>query len=104
MDVCEPLMSDVVAPKVQLLRMDVCEPLMSDVVATKVQQTNRSYVTSADLPSDSLHKILAWWAVTQRTLKTTKLSNLGGGCLPGYGDNTVHIYSLVPRLGKSYVK
>ena len=61
--------------------MDVCEPLMSDVVAPKVQQTNRSYVTSADLPSDSLHKILAWWAVTQRTLKNHKTVKLGGWVL-----------------------
>ena len=49
-----------------------------DVVGPKVHQNNRSYVSSADLPSDSLRKNLAWWAVTWRTLK---LSKLGGGRL-----------------------
>ena len=44
----------------------VCEP---DVMAPKAHQNNRSYVSLADLPSDSLRKNLAWWAVTQRTLK-----------------------------------
>ena len=35
----------------------VCEPLMPDVVAPKVHQNNRSYMSSADLPSDSLTRI-----------------------------------------------
>ena len=35
----------------------VCEP---DVVAPKTHQNNCSYVSSADLPSDSLCKDLAW--------------------------------------------
>ena len=29
--------------------MGVCEPLMADVVAPKVHQNNRSYVSSVDL-------------------------------------------------------
>ena len=57
--------------------MGVCEPLMPDVVTPKVHHNNRSY--SADLPSD-----LAWWAVTQRTSKNHKLSKLRGGHLRGY--------------------
>ena len=47
-------------------RTGVCPP---DVVALKGHQ---SYVSSADLPSDSLRKNLAWWAVTRRTLKNHK--------------------------------
>ena len=39
----------------------------------------------SDLPSDSLHENFAWWAVTRRTLKITKLSKLGGGRLHGDG-------------------
>ena len=35
----------------------VCKP---DVVVPKVHQKNHSYVRSADLPSDSLRKDLAW--------------------------------------------
>ena len=59
-------------------RTGVCKPLMPDVVTPKVHQNNCS---SADLPSDSLRKNLAWWAVTWRTLQ-----NLGeGGRLHGYG-------------------
>ena len=40
-------------------RTSVCEPLMPDVVSPKVHQNNRSYVSSADLPSDSLRENLA---------------------------------------------
>ena len=54
----------------------VCEPLMPDVMVPEVHQNNRS---SANLLSNSLHEKLAWWAVTRRT---TKLSKLGGGHLP----------------------
>ena len=35
----------------------VCEPLMPDVMASKAHQNNCSYVSSVDLPSDSLSKI-----------------------------------------------
>ena len=56
-------------------RTGVCEP---DVVAPKAHQ---SYVSSADLPSDSLRKNLAWWAVTQRTLKNHKTVKIGGWTL-----------------------
>ena len=68
------------------LQTDVCEPLMPDVVASKVHQNNRSYVSSADLPSDSLCKNLAWWVVTQRTLKNHKTVKIGGvGTCPDMG-------------------
>ena len=40
----------------------LCEP---DVMAPKAHQNNRSYVSSVDLPSDSLHKNLAWWVITR---------------------------------------
>ena len=42
---------------------------------------NCSYVTSADLPSDSLCKNLAWWVVTWRTLKKHKTVKIGGWAL-----------------------
>ena len=61
----------------------VCEP---DVVAPKAHQ---SFVSSADLPSDSLRKNLAWWVVTRRTLQTTKPSKVGGGVWALAQDNTV---------------
>ena len=63
--------------------MGVCEPLMPDVVAPKAHQNNRSYVSSANLPLDSLCKNLAWWVVTQRTSKNHKTVKLGGGHLLG---------------------
>ena len=62
-------------------RTGVCEPLMPDVMALKAHQNNCSYVSSADLPSDSLGKNLAWWAVTQRTLKSHKTVKIGGWVL-----------------------
>ena len=68
--------------------MGVCEPLMPDVMASKVHQNNRSYVSSADLPSDSLRKHLAWWAVTRRILKNYKTAKIGGWALAL--DNTVY--------------
>ena len=52
-----------------------------DVIAPKVHQNNRSYVSSADLPSDSLRENLAWWAVTRRTLKNHKAAKIGGWAL-----------------------
>ena len=60
-------------------RTGVCKPLMPDVVAPKAHQNNRSYmyVSSADLPLDSLHKNLAWWVVTWRTLKNHKTVKIG---------------------------
>ena len=36
-------------------------------------------VSAVDLPSDSLHKNLAWWAVTWRTLSNHKTVKIGGG-------------------------
>ena len=67
------------------------EPLMPDVMVPKAHRNNRSYVSSADLPSDSLHKNLAWWTVVQRTLKNHKLDcqNWGVGTCPGQYSKTV---------------
>ena len=62
-------------------RMSVCEPLMPNVVSPKVHQKNCSYVSSADVPSDSLRKNLAWWAVTRRTLQNYKTVKIGGWAL-----------------------
>ena len=61
------------------LRTDVCKPLMPYVVASKVHQNNHSYVSSADLPLDSLRKILACGQLHGKPRKTTKLSKLGRG-------------------------
>ena len=59
--------------------MGMCEPLMHDVVAPKVHQSNRSYLSSAYLhiPSDSLRENLAWCAVTRRTVKNHKTIKIG---------------------------
>ena len=79
-------------------RMGVCKPLMPDVVAPKVHQNNRSYVSSVDLPLDSLRENLAGWAVTQRTLKNHKTVKIGGWALARVWalarDNMVHPASL----------
>ena len=78
----------------------MCEP---DVVAPKAHQNNCSYGSSADLPSDSLCKNLAWWVVTWRTSKNKKLSKLGVGHLCGYGclPRTIH-YLQRKRAGDIY--
>ena len=44
---------------------------------------NRSYVSSVDLPSDSLRKNLAWCGLHGGPRKTTKLPNLGVGACAG---------------------
>ena len=62
-------------------RTGVCEPLMPDVMSPKVHQNNYSYVSTADLPSDSLRENLAWWVVTRRTLKNHKTVKIGGWVL-----------------------
>jgi len=52
-------------------------------MVSKAHQNNCSYVSSADLPSDSLCENL--WAVTRRTMKNYKTVKIGGcgyGCLP----------------------
>ena len=49
---------------------------MPDVVAPKAHQNKRSLV---NLPSDSLCKNLAWWAVTHRNSKNHKTVKIGGG-------------------------
>ena len=59
----------------------VCETLLPDVVVHEVHHNDHSYVRELSRSTfSSLRKNLAWWAVTQ---KTTKLSKLKGGCLPG---------------------
>ena len=60
----------------------VYEPLMPDVVVPKVHQNNRMQL--CNLPPDSLRKNLAWWAVTQKNHKTV---TIGGWVLAQ--DNTV---------------
>ena len=59
-------------------------------------------MSSADLPSDSLRKNLAWWAVTRRTLKIVKSGGGGGGGGGGLArvwalawDNTVYVQNLL---------
>ena len=74
----------------------VCKPLMPDVVLPKVHQNNNMlYVSSVDLPSDSLQKNLAWWTVTQSTSKkhkTVKKWDVGActslGACPGQYNKT----------------
>ena len=69
--------------------MGVCKPLMADVVVSKVHQNNHSQMSSADLPvpSDSLCKNLAWWAVTRKTLKNHRTVTCSGmvACSGQYG-------------------
>ena len=60
---------------------DVCEPLMPNVVVPKAQQNNHSYVSTMDLPLDSLRKNFVWWVVTRRTLKNHKNVKIGGWVL-----------------------
>ena len=76
------------------LRTDVCEP---DVVAPKTHQNNHGYVSSADLPVDSLRKNLAWWAVTRRTLKNHNTVKIGGwgmsACSGQYGNCVIRLVS-----------
>ena len=59
----------------------VCKTLMPDVVAPKAQSQLHVHVSSADLPLDSILNNLAWWAVTQRTLKNHKTVKIGGWML-----------------------
>ena len=71
----------------------MCEPLMPDVMVSKAHQNNRSCVSLADQPSESLRKNLTWWAVTRTTSKNHKTVKMGGGRLLGVwaiaSDNTV---------------
>ena len=60
-------------------RTDVCEPLMPDVVAPKAHQNNRSYVSSVDLPSDSLCMVGGYTEI----LKIHKTVKIGGWVLAG---------------------
>ena len=53
----------------------MCKP---DVPAPKARQNNCSYVIYMYRCNfESLHKDLAWWAVTQRTLKNHKAVKIG---------------------------
>ena len=76
-------------------RTGVCKPLMPGVVSPKVHQNNCSYVSSVDVPSDSLHKNLAWWAFTWRTLKNHKTVKIGRWALAiqQHGDHIVLVLS-----------
>ena len=83
--------------KFRAAREERCEPghrqvCESDVVAPKAHQ---SYVSSAGLPSDSLRKNLAWWAVTRRTLNNHKTVKSGGGHLLG----TIRYLHSFPSFG-----
>ena len=56
---------------------------------------NRSYVSSADLPSDSIRKNLAWWAVTWRATTNHKTVKIGGWWLLGTIRYTVKTLGLL---------
>ena len=63
----------------------MCEPfLMPDVMAPKVHQNNRSYVSSADLPSDSEFSMVGGY--TENPEKPQNCQNWGVGAC---SDNTV---------------
>ena len=68
------------------LRKGVCKGLLQNVVAPETHQNDCSYVRKHSRPIfDSLHKNLAWWAVTWRTSKKLKIGGgrlCGGGYLP----------------------
>ena len=73
------------------LQTGVFKTLMLDIMAPEAHQSDCNYVHELSRPP--LCKNLAWWVVTQRTSKTTKLSKLGPSHLCGDGhlprDNTV---------------
>ena len=56
-------------------RTGVCEPLMPDVVAPKVHQNNCSYVTYLRI---HYARIKRGWAITRRILKNHKTVKIGG--------------------------
>lgn len=68
---------------------------MLDVVVPEVHQNNRSYVHELSVPS--------WWVVKQ---KTTEVSKLGGGRLPGQYGITFHTSHQDQEcsLGRNFVK
>ena len=77
------------------------------VMAPKAHQTdNRSYVSSADLPSDSLRKILACLAVTRRTSKkkhkTVKIGACPGRCQKAYKSESM-VKFVVTLILQSYI-
>ena len=55
--------------------------------AVSCDKKTTGHVSSVYLPSDSLHRILAWWAVTLKTSKNHKTVKIGGWALAW--DNTV---------------
>ena len=59
---------------------------------------NRSYVRELSGPTfDSLCNNLAWWVVTRRPQKTTKLQNWGWAFARGWAlawDNTILLHTL----------
>ena len=62
--------------KFHAAREESCEPghgkVCANLMSWPAPKVHQSYVSSADLPSDSLRKNVAWWAVTRRTLKNHK--------------------------------
>ena len=59
---------------------------MPDFMAPKVHQNNRSYVSLADLPSDSEFSMVGGYTENPEKLQTVKI---GGRHLPGrYGTTT----------------
>ena len=64
---------------------------------------NHSYVSSVDLPTDSICKNLVWWAVTREPRKQQNCQNWGVGAYLGMGAcsgqySTRWIYKQVSRL------
>ena len=76
------------------------------VMVPKAHQTdNRSYVSSADLPSDSLRKILACLAVTRRTSKKHKTVKIGacpGRCQKAYKSESM-VNFVVTLILQAYI-
>ena len=67
-------------------RTGMCEPLMPDVMAPEMHQNNRSYVRSADLPSDTLRENFSMvGCYTENPEKQQNCQNCRGGRLHGYG-------------------
>ena len=69
-------------------RTSVCEPLIPNIVAPKAHQNNHSYLSSADLPSDSLQKFSMVGGYTENLGKPQNYQNWGvGTCLGQYDTN-----------------
>ena len=72
----------------------VWEPLMPDVVSPKVHQNNSSYVSSAELPSDSLRENFSMvGGYTENPEKSQNCQNWGVGACMGM-DACLEQYSI----------